>query len=224
MSIACIIPARGGSKGVPKKNIKELNGFPLIVYSIDMAKQVFGTAYVSTENAEIADIAKKYGAKIIDRPLELASDTATDYDWLNHVFSILKVNNLAIMRPTTPLRCARDLFDGVTRFGQFPNCSSMRSAHEAPESPYKWFEMDKWSALTADESYWKKNPMADLPRQALPKIYIPNGYLDITRRETVEAGSAFGDRILSWITPPVTEIDTQVEFDYLEYTMRRQNE
>lgn len=214
MNITCVIPARGGSKGVPKKNIKELTGIPLICHSINVAKQVFSDVYVSTENSEISDLAKENGAKIIKRPYELASDTATDYDWLKHAFSVIKEDNIAILRPTTPMRCAQILHAGINLFEK-NECSSMRSAHEAPESPYKWFEIDR------EGIYWKHNLLADMPRQALPKVYVPNGYLDITRRETVERGTAYGDKILSFITDYTTEIDTKESFEYLEYLMSR---
>ena len=211
MTTICVIPARGGSKGVPKKNIKELAGLPLLVYSINTALQVFGRAYVSTENAEIAEVALKYGAKIIDRPTHLASDTATDFDWLRHVFNTKQCDNVAILRHTTPLRFANIIMAGVNRFEKH-ECTCMRSAHEAPESPLKWFH--------EYGEHWLMNEHADKPRQSLPKIYIPNGYLDITKRSTIEKGSAFGNDILSFITDPVTEIDTQAEFDYLDFTIR----
>ena len=211
-----IIPARGGSKGVPRKNIKELDGFPLMFYSIKVVKQIFGKVYVSTEDEEIAQVAKTYGAEVIIRPVKYAADDSTDYDWLKHAFSVIKDDTIAIFRPTTPLRCAIAIIDGMKLFEDNPGCSSMRSAHKSPESPYKWFEKDY------NGKYWKKNVMADLPRQSLPKIFIPNGYLDITRRETVDAGNAFGDKILGFETEPVVEIDTQQEFDYLKYIIENQ--
>ena len=213
MNIICVIPARGGSKGVPKKNIKELAGIPLICHSINQAKQVFTDIYVSTENIEIANIARENGAKVIKRPYELASDIATDFDWLKHAFSVIKEDNIAILRPTTPMRCAQFLQAGINLFNKHKECSSMRSAHEAPESPYKWFEIDR------EGIYWKRNLLADIPRQALPKVYVPNGYLDITKRETVERGTAYGEKILSFITDYTTEIDTKESFEYLEYLM-----
>jgi CMP-N-acetylneuraminic acid synthetase len=215
MKTIAVIPARGGSKGVPKKNIADLAGFPLLYYSINIALQVFGKAYVSTDCDEIATIARSFGAQVIKRPEELASDTATDYDWLKHVISVVECENVAILRPTTPLRCAQDVLKGLELFESNSVCTSMRSAHEAPESPYKWFEKEY------EGKYWKKNPLADMPRQALPKIYIPNGYLDITRRETIEKGSAYGEKILSFITEPVVEVDTQEALDYLEYVIKK---
>lgn len=215
MNTIAVIPARGGSKGVPKKNIKELAGYPLLWYSIKTAMQAFGRVYVSTENAEIKEVALRNGAQIIDRPKEFASDTATDYDWLRHAFNTVDCDNIAILRPTTPLRCVSTIIDGISRFEKY-ECTSMRSAHECPESPLKWFSLFG--------NHWLVNPNADKPRQSFLPMYIPNGYIDITKRSTIEKGSAYGNDILSFITEPVTEIDTQEEFDYLEYLIRRQHE
>ncbi len=215
MRTIAVIPARGGSKGVPKKNIKELAGYPLICYSINTAMQIFGRVYVSTDCSEIAKVARAYGAKIINRPSELASDTATDFDWLSHAFREVECENIAIFRPTTPLRCASTVVEGIARFEKM-ECTSMRSAHEAPESPLKWFSLFG--------EHWLMNMNADKPRQSLPTLFIPNGYLDITKRKTIEKGSAFGNDILSFKTEPVVEVDTQEEFDYLEYIIRRNHE
>ena len=213
-----IIPARGQSKGIPRKNIKLLYGKPLIWYSINIAKQLFTEVYVSTEDKSIKAIAKGYGAKVLDRPDEFASDSATDYDWLKHAFSVISLNEFAILRPTTPIRELYIIQEAVITFTEHPECTSLRSSHEAPESPYKWFKLNK-------DGYYKKNRLADLPRQALPSVYIPNGYIDITRRSTIELEhSAFGDKILSFITQPVVEIDTQEEFDYLEYKLRTKHD
>lgn len=215
MKTICVIPARGGSKGVPRKNIKELAGLPLIYYSINIALSVFGKAYVSTEDEEIASVARKYGAQVITRPIELASDTATDFDWLQHVCSKVDCENIVILRPTTPIRTESVIIEAIDKFLSVEG-TSLRSAHEAPESPLKWFH--KYG------EHWLMNEHADKPRQDLPKIYIPNGYVDITKRTTINKGTAFGNDIISFITTPVTEIDTQKEFNYLEYLLRRKDE
>ena len=106
-SIIAFIPARGGSKGVPRKNIKNLGGHPLIAYSIAACKmsKYIDDVYVSTEDLEIAKIAEKYGAKIpFIRPVEYAADDSTDHDVLNHFFKHVSAKELVFIRPTTPLR------------------------------------------------------------------------------------------------------------------------
>lgn len=217
-NIIAVIPARGGSKGVPRKNIKELCNIPLIEFSINTARQAFNNCFVSTEDDEIASIASKLGANIIDRPIEYATDESTDYEWLKHAFEVLNCENIAILRPTTPTRCLNTMYEGIKLFESNPNCSSMRSAHEAPETPYKWFEK-----AYKDDKYWKKNPLSDLPRQTLPKVFIPNGYLDIVRKETVlssKNNDAFGDKILAFITEPIIELDTIESFKCLESILK----
>src|SRR5208282_629144 len=91
-----VIPARGGSKGIPRKNIKPIAGKPLIAWSIQAAKssRLLDDFVVSTDDARIAAIAKKYGAKVINRPRRLATDTATTVSVLQHVLSEMKADNI----------------------------------------------------------------------------------------------------------------------------------
>lgn len=101
-----IIPARGGSKGIPRKNIKEIAGKPLIVWTIEAAKESkkLDRFVVSTEDSEIANISKKYGAEVIDRPIELATDEATTLSVLQHVLSKIEAEAVVILQPTSPVR------------------------------------------------------------------------------------------------------------------------
>jgi len=101
-----VIPARGGSKGIPRKNIKPIAGKPLIAWSIQAAKssRLLDDFVVSTDDARIAAIAKKYGAKVINRPRRLATDTATTVSVLQHVLSEMKADNIILLQPTSPVR------------------------------------------------------------------------------------------------------------------------
>lgn len=107
-----IIPARGGSKGIPRKNIKEIAGKPLIAWTIEAAKasKKLDQFVVSTEDLEIASISKKYGAEVIDRPLELATDESTTLSVLQHVLSKIETEAVVILQPTSPVR-GKDLID-----------------------------------------------------------------------------------------------------------------
>ena len=106
MKIIGIIPARGGSKGIPRKNIKMIAGKPLIVWTIDAAKEskLMNDFYVSTEDDEIAQISKSLGAKIIKRPAELASDKSNMIDVLKHFVKETKADVVVILQPTSPVR------------------------------------------------------------------------------------------------------------------------
>lgn len=114
--VFCFIPARGGSKGVPNKNSLLIAGKPLLAYSIITAKEIklIDEVYVSTENKKIKQIAHNYGAKVIDRPFELASDTANILDSMKHMIdkiSLIKKNNviIVIFYPTAPIRIAKEM-------------------------------------------------------------------------------------------------------------------
>ena len=112
-NVVGIIPARGGSKGVPKKNIREIGGFPMIAYSIIAAKFVenMGRCIISTDSNEIAEVAKSFGGDVpFLRPSELATDSSTDIEYIRHAMEWFNDNEgyipeyWVILRPTTPLR------------------------------------------------------------------------------------------------------------------------
>ena len=111
MNICTIITARGGSKGIPRKNIKLLNGKPVIAYSIEpsISSDLIKNTYVTTEDIEISDVSKEYGAEIIDRPPYLSEDTSTSVDVILHALDYLEKNNnlpdfFVLLQPTSPLR------------------------------------------------------------------------------------------------------------------------
>lgn len=114
--VLAIIPARGGSKGIPRKNIKPMLGKPLIAWSIEQAKASgsISKVVVSTEDAEIASVSRKYGAEVIDRPKELASDQASSFDVILHALSHLeskgeRFDMFIFLEPTSPLRDVSDI-------------------------------------------------------------------------------------------------------------------
>lgn len=120
--VLCIIPARGGSKGIPKKNIKDLLGKPLISWSIEAANKskLIDKIVLSTEDKEIRDIALTYGVTVIDRPQEFAEDTSTSWSVINHVITTLspKYNPDAIvlLQPTSPIRNNNTIDNCIKKF------------------------------------------------------------------------------------------------------------
>lgn len=227
---AALIPARGGSKGVPRKNIKNLGGFPLIAYSIAACKMCgsISRVIVSTDDDEIAEIALRYGAEVpFRRPKEEARDTSPDYGFVKHAIDWFAQNENGIpeylvhMRPTTPLRDPDIVEEALELFGNSKNFTSLRSAHLAPESPYKWF-------LRADNNTFRSilddidNESANNGRANFPDTYIPDGYVDILRTEfVVNNGKLHGEMMLAFESPPCTEVDTIEEFEYLEYQINK---
>ena len=117
--VSALIPARGGSKGVPRKNIKILEGHPLIAYSIAACylSEYIDNIYVSTEDAEIAAIAEQYDAQVpFIRPQEYATDDSTDQEVIWHFFQNIKVDELVFIRPTTPLRDPASLDNAIKQY------------------------------------------------------------------------------------------------------------
>jgi N-acylneuraminate cytidylyltransferase len=214
-----LILARGGSKGIPKKNIKMLGDKHLIGHVIDSASKCsrISEIYVSTDCDEIADISKSYGAKIINRPDEFAKDDSLDIDAFKHALNYLPNNEEIVhLRATTPIIKSTVIDDAIRYyFENKNNCTSLRSGHKMSESIFKFF--------TLDDKFFK--PISDghhLGRQSVKSTYIPNGYVDIIKVDTINNHSSLhGDKILAFETEPVIEIDSIEEFEYLEYKLNK---
>ena len=162
MKIPALIPARGGSKGVPRKNIKLIGGHPLIAYSIVASRMSnkINDVFVSTDDREIAAIALKYGAKIpFLRPMEYASDLSGDWEVINHFFQNIDEPYVAYMRPTTPLRDPKKIDKYINFFMKNKDdMSGMRSMHELSEPPYKMLMTSmelKITQIYPDKSFQK---------------------------------------------------------------------
>lgn len=216
-----IIPARGGSKGIPKKNIVKLNGHPLIAYAIVNGLKAGFKVYVSTDDNDIARATNKYGAIPFYRPSEFAQDNSGDLEVFRHAVEVLNLphdKDIIHLRATTPMLDPEVLKTAVK---QFPvnYYTSLRSAHEMPESAYKCFAIDEdnyqYQPIGVDTNHSK-------PRQMVPKTYKPNGYIDILRpgwfmnNETLH-----GPMIRPFITKTAPEVDCMEELEYIEWLMKR---
>lgn len=225
-TVFAIIPARGGSKGVPKKNIKLLGGYPLIAFSIVAAKLCsdIERVIVSTDSSEIAEIAGYYGAEIpFLRPPELAQDTSMDIDFIQHALDWLESHEgsqpdfWVQLRPTAPLRDPGLINTAIRSMRSHGEATSLRSVHELAEPPQKMmgirdgFLVGLFPDDTRPEYY-------NLPRQAFPPAYHPNGYVDIIKTDFVKSGNSLhGPHILAFVTPAAVEVDRLEDFEYLEY-------
>jgi CMP-N,N'-diacetyllegionaminic acid synthase len=228
--IVALIPARCGSKGVPGKNIRPLGGHPLLAYSIAAAQlsSSIDRVIVSTDSAQISDIARRYGAEApFLRPAALSADDSPDRGFVLHALDWFAAHGerpdyLVHLRPTTPLRDPALIDDAVSRLRDSPDATSLRSAHEAPESPLKWFTLDGSEFFTRFGQDRGGEDYSVAPRQLVPAAYIPDGYVDVLRTNYVlEAADIHGPRILAYVSPRCVEIDTIEEFDYVDYVMRR---
>jgi N-acylneuraminate cytidylyltransferase len=223
--VIAVIPARGGSKGVPKKNLRLLYGHPLIAYSIAACKLsgCIARVIVSTDSEEIAGVARQYCAEVpFLRPAYLAEDTSTDFEFIEHFINWLYVNEhrvpeyIAHIRPTTPLRNVRIVDDAIRAIKSNEEATSLRSAHKASESPYKWFiKRGEYYASIVDGL---KNDAANNARQHFPDAFIPDGYVDVLKTKfIIDNEILHGDKIIGFESPVCVEVDTISDFEYLEY-------
>lgn len=235
MKILGIIPARGGSKSIPRKNIKDLGGKPLIAWTIDAAKAsgVFNRVILTTDDKEIADAGKRCGAEIpFIRPQELAEDKTPTLPVLQHAVSWLKehdgyaANAVMLLQPTAPFRQARHIKEAVELFKQ-SGADSVVSVVEIPGhfSPY-WAvveDADGYAKLFTGDAIHKRIPR----RQDFPKkTYAHNGAIYLLKTDLLlhpEAPSLYGERVKLY---PMEEkysvnIDGPEDWELAESAVRR---
>ena len=230
MNILAIIPARSGSKGVPDKNIKLLGGKPLIAYSIAAAKKskLINRVIVTTDSEIYAELAKEYGSEVpFLRPAEIAGDYSTDYEFMKHVIDWLDENEnyypdfVLNLRPVTPFRDPRLIDKAIETLIDSSEATSLRSAHEMPETAYKMCEIDGgYIKSICNGSFDHDN--ANKPRQAFPTTFTPNGYVDVMRTSYINKNKLlYGNRVKAFITPVSYEVDTLDDFNLLEWLINK---
>lgn len=223
-----VVPARSGSKSVKNKNIQTLGGKPVIAHSIEMSEKcdlINKTIFTSDSDIYI-EIAKEHGYIIpVKRPSILASDTATDLDYLLHLVYKLELDIddiLVLLRPTTPMRDLKTLRAGIIHFkNKTAKFHSMRSVHKLNEPPEKMYKKDD-TITNMIVPYMRKlsHENANKPKEFFNTCLCPNGYIDIIPVKTlITYKTTYGENVMSYVTEKVTEIDSQDDFDYLEYRM-----
>lgn len=215
-----IIPARGGSKGIPYKNIALLGGKPLIYYTIKAAQEskTIDASIVSTDDEKIANTARSLGADVpFLRPKNISGDNATDIQFLKHALSWLEKNRnwhpeiIVLLRPTTPLRTSKDI-DEVVSFMIKEGCDSVRTISVPnPYNPYKMWTLTnqkngKIKPLLATKYF--KTLGTDVPRQWLPQAHWQNALVDATRaRFIMEKNRVYGPDIRGFVVSPEKTVD-----------------
>ena len=222
MNIVALVPARSGSKRVLNKNIRKLGGIPLIGYTVLAAKRssLVDRIIVTTDSEEIAKIAVTYGAEApFLRPENLAGDDATEFEYHLLAMNWLKSNEqydtdlIVNLYPTTPFRTTESIDKGIRLMAENPDADSLRSAKKCSEHPYKmWITngdtltpfVDDVPAETHTFSY-----------HLLPKIYIQNASIYISRKETLlRFGNTIGEKVVGLIMDDVESIDINSELDF----------
>ncbi len=223
--VLALIPARSGSKSVPGKNIVSLAGKPLIAWTIEVAKasRRINRVIVSTDDEQIAAIARQYGAEVpFLRPALLAGDRSRDLGFHLHALEWLKQNEayspdmVVNLRPTTPYRDPGVIDQAIEAFEHNASADSLRSVHLACESPFKMWTIEPGGYMNPVTSVASDSEPYNAPRQELPLVYWQDGYIDITRPHVIlEKRSTTGDRIMPFMIE-----EPQVDIDYLEDLVR----
>lgn len=224
--ILTVIPARSGSKSLPHKNIKLLEGKPLLAYSIEYAKRcaLVSKTVVSTDSEEYADIARQYGASVpFLRPPEYARDSSTDFEFMKHAFDFHRSHNehydlLVLLRPTSPLRPKGLIERGLSILCENPSATSVRSVAPVTEHPYRVWSKRKDGSIEGFVSH-EKEPY-NLPRQKLPELLFQTGDIEIVRASTLLTGSVSGDNVYPLIIAHDDMVDIDSESDFKEAKRR----
>jgi N-acylneuraminate cytidylyltransferase len=230
-SVLALIPARGGSKSIPRKNVMPIAGKPLIAWSILTALESarIDRVVVSTDDAEIARVAQEFGAEVpFIRPSEYAQDLSPDIDVFRHALAQLAESDgyepamVVHLRPTGPVRRPGDVDAAVDLLDAHPDADAVRSVCVADQSPYKmwtWHEDGTIMPLLRVPGF---ADCQSAPRQRLPRVYWQNGYVDVLRpRAVLELGSMWGRRVLPFVVDtPVLDLDYPEDVGPVEEALR----
>ena len=224
MEILALIPARGGSKSIPRKNIRPLAGHPLIAYSIAAGRQstMVTRTIVSTDDEQIAAVARQYGAETpFSRPAEFAQDNTTDFPVFTHALDWLKENEgyqpeiIVQLRPTSPIRPPDCVDQAVQSLLDHPQADSVRGIVPSGQNPFKMWRVDEAGRMRPLLSVPDIAEPFNAPRQALPQTYWQTGHIDAIRTRTIlEKHSLSGEVILPLHIDPRYTIDIDTLKDW----------
>jgi YrbI family 3-deoxy-D-manno-octulosonate 8-phosphate phosphatase len=225
--VLALIPARGGSKGIPHKNIREFAGYPLIAYSIaaGLQAQSVTRVIVSTDDPAIADVAGDFGGEVpFMRPAELAQDDTLDLPVFEHALTWLDKNEdyhpdlVVQLRPTSPIRPVTLVDQSINTILKNPHADSVRGVVPAGQNPHKMWRINPGGEMLPlltvagiDEPY-------NAPRQKLPPVYWQTGHIDVIRPDVILAqASMSGDVVLPVFIDPAFTVDIDSLRDWARY-------
>lgn len=194
LTTLAVIPARGGSKGIPRKNIKSIAGKPLIAWTIEAARQssLIDRFVVSTEDAIIAGIAREYGAEVLDRPIEYATDDAATVDVLRHAVQVIPCDIVVLLQVTSPVR-GEGLIDECIREFSTGGYDSLATGFIC-----KYVE-------------YAKNT---LRRQDLKGFFYDDGNVYVIKADLIRNGERYGTKICRKLISRWENVDIDDEFDF----------
>jgi N-acylneuraminate cytidylyltransferase len=211
-----VIPARGGSKRLPDKNIMLLGGIPLIAHSINYAKEVgFKNIIVSTDNIKIKEVANEFGAKVLDRPDYLSTDESPTVDAVKHVIENIsdKFEFVVLLQPTNPLRP----IDLITKAFQSITDAKYSSLMTVTQTYRKFGKIINNRFLPYNYSIGQRS-------QDLDPLYYENGLLYIAKVDLVLKGKLVGDKNFSLIIDhpfATVDIDNKHDFEHAEFILEK---
>lgn len=219
-SVLALIPARGGSKRVPRKNLREVGGKPLIAWAIEAAwgARSVGRIVVSTDDEEIAAVARAFRADVpFLRPAEIAGDASTDLEVFTHALEWLRhhegyVPDVCVhVRPTYPLRTAEDIDRVVAILTGTPGIDSVRSVCVATESPFKmWFKGEEDVLMPVVSAGIQE--AHSLPWQVLPEVFVQNAAIDAMWTTVItEQRSMAGRNVRAYVMESNHDIDSEAD-------------
>ncbi len=232
MRVIGVIPARGGSKGIPRKNIYPILGKPLIAYTIEAAKasKLVTDLAVSTEDDEIARVCKSLGVDVpFKRPAELATDTAPSLTVVQHAVEEMEArlgclyDVIVMLQPTTPLRTAADIDNGIQLLLDTGAESVVSVVDVGANHPLRMKRIVKDNVLVnyIDQGYEDMRP-----RQQLPPVYIRSGDIYVSRRNVIMVqNKMIGQDCRAYIVSPERSVNIDTPFDLIlaEYLLEKRS-
>lgn len=225
--VLVVIPARKGSKGIPGKNKKLLNGKPLIAYSIEAALGIFEKEQIciSTDDEDIVQLAESYGISVpFLRPAELSTDTAGSQDVLIHAYEFYREKGfdaavVCLLQATSPFRTTKHIYEATNAYSI--DCDMLVSVVESKANPY--FNLMEESS----EGFLEKSKVGNFKtRQEAPKVYELNGaiYFINTTSLTKQPISSF-TKVLKYIMPSAASVDLDLpeDWEYATYLLQKKN-
>lgn len=227
--IIAVIPARGGSKGLPGKNIRLLSGVPLIAHSILSAKEsnLIDRIIVSTDDFLISEIAISLGVEVMIRPKNLATDLSTDYDLFGYLVDDLKLSSddiIVQLRPTSPIRENNIIDTCIETLLLDQYATSIRTVSIPDHTPFKMFYKTDPYITPLFENVGNVREPYNAPRQSLPPVVEPNGCVDVFYVGTIrDHRSVTGDKILPVLmdTSSTVDIDALRDIENAEKMLQR---
>lgn len=214
MTVLVVVPARGGSRGIPRKNLAEVDGRSLVRWAIEagLESRRADRVVVTTDDPEIAAEALAAGAEVpFVRPPELAADDTPDLPVFQHALSWLdreegyRPELVVHLRPTSPVRRAGLVDAAIAHLEANPGATALRSVSPAPSTPWKMYDIRDGYLVpllgTLEAEAYNQ------PRQQLPDAWLHDGVIDVVRAEVVLGGSMSGPRMVAWRSEPFESVD-----------------